>query len=320
MIAVDGATGEAKWKWQPEAPSGGNRRGVSVGEGLVFSMASGGRAGNDQNNDPNAPPGEDIQIVALDQDTGEEVWITSPLGPDGDTLGRDSGPATRYHDGLVYIHTNNGPRGSVSAFDATDGSLEWTFYGVPERGTVYTDVNGNTVDPTSTWGPVRPDGFDCALDGGATPWMHGALDPELGLYYMTFGNPRSCGSSQDGSGRPGDNLFSSTMVAVDLKTGDVQVALPVHPARRVGHGQRAPADAGRRRGGRRDAQGHLLRQQVGAPVRPRPDERQAGAARRPEADDHRLAAGAAEHTALPGEAPAARVRRVGAAQPGQRAR
>ena len=220
VIAVDGATGEAKWKWQPEAPSGGNRRGVSVGEGLVFSMASGGRAGNDQNNDPNAPPGEDIQVVALDQDTGEEVWITSPLGPDGDTLGRDSGPATRYHDGLVYIHTNNGPRGSVSAFDATDGSLEWTFYGVPERGTVYTDVNGNTVDPTSTWGPVRPDGFDCALDGGATPWMHGALDPDLGLYYMTFGNPRSCGSSQDGSGRPGDNLFSSTMVAVDLKTGD----------------------------------------------------------------------------------------------------
>ena len=50
--------------------------------------------------------------------------------------------------------------------------------------------------------------------------MHGALDPELGMYYMTFGNARSCRTSQDGSLRPGDNLFSSTLVAVDVKTGE----------------------------------------------------------------------------------------------------
>ena len=50
--------------------------------------------------------------------------------------------------------------------------------------------------------------------------MHGAVDPELGTYYMTFGNARSCTSSQNGSLRPGDNLFSSTMVAVDAATGE----------------------------------------------------------------------------------------------------
>ncbi|MFC5382114.1 PQQ-binding-like beta-propeller repeat protein [Aquipuribacter nitratireducens] len=219
VIAVDGATGDSLWKWQPTDPSR-LRRGVSVGEGMVFTMASGGRAGNDQNPDPNAPPGNDVQIFALDKDTGEEVWVSSPLSPQGDALGRDSAPGTRYHDGLVYIHTNNGDRGSVSALDASDGSIVWTFYGVPERGTVFTDVNGNTFEPAETWGPVLPNGTDCGQTGGATPWMHGAIDPELGMYYMTFGNPRSCNSSQDGSQRPGDNLFSSTMVAVDMKTGD----------------------------------------------------------------------------------------------------
>ncbi|HEX6325417.1 MAG TPA: PQQ-binding-like beta-propeller repeat protein, partial [Jiangellaceae bacterium] len=82
------------------------------------------------------------------------------------------------------------------------------------------DVNGNSVDAAATWGPVLPDGTDCALEGGAAPWMHGSIDPELGMYYMTFGNARSCTSSQNGSLRPGDNLFSSTMVAVDHKTGE----------------------------------------------------------------------------------------------------
>jgi quinohemoprotein ethanol dehydrogenase len=219
VIAVDGKTGEALWKWQPDDPSR-LRRGVSVGDGLVFTMASGGRAGNDQNHDPNAPPGDDVQIFALDKDTGEQVWAKSPVSPDGEPLGRDSAPGTRYHDGLVYIHTNNGDRGSVSALNASDGSTVWTFYGVPDRGTVFTDVNGNTYEPAETWGPVLPDGTDCGQEGGATPWMHGAIDPELGMYYMTFGNPRSCNTSQDGSLRPGDNLFSSSMVAVDMKTGE----------------------------------------------------------------------------------------------------
>lgn len=50
--------------------------------------------------------------------------------------------------------------------------------------------------------------------------MHGALDPQLGMYYMTFGNPRSCNSSQDGSQRPGDNVWASTLVAVDMTTGE----------------------------------------------------------------------------------------------------
>lgn len=203
VIAVDGKSGDAKWKWVPEdfAPAD-TRRGVAAGDGKVYTLADGDR------------------VVALDQETGEEKWVVQPTGPNGESLGNFDRVATVYHDGIVYAHAANGDRAAVVALDTTDGSRLWHFFGGPDRGTVFTDVNGNSVDAGATWGPVLSDGTDCALEGGSTPWIHGAVDPELGMYYMTFGNARSCRTSQDGSQRPGDNLFSSTMVAVDAVTGD----------------------------------------------------------------------------------------------------
>ncbi|MCP2635500.1 PQQ-binding-like beta-propeller repeat protein [Microbacterium sp. HD4P20] len=203
VIAVDGTSGEAVWKWEPtEFETAGTRRGVSAGEGKIFTHADGDR------------------VVALDQATGEQVWVVQPTGPEGEFLGNLERVATVYHDGLVYAHAANGDRAAVVALDASDGSYVWHFFGGPDRDAVYTDVNGNTVAAGETWGPRLPDGTDCALVGGSTPWIHGAVDPELGMYYMTFGNARSCTSSQNGSLRPGDNLFSSTLVAVDSTTGD----------------------------------------------------------------------------------------------------
>ncbi|MDG4825236.1 PQQ-binding-like beta-propeller repeat protein [Asanoa sp. WMMD1127] len=203
VIAVDGATGAPRWKWSPEGfEPAGTRRGVSIGEGKVFTLADGDR------------------IVALDKDTGRQVWAVQPAVQAGVDLGSIDRVATVYHDGIVYAHAANGDRAAVVAVRASDGGHLWHFFGGPDRGTVFTDVDGDSVDAGATWGPVLPDGTDCALEGGATPWMHGAVDPGLGYYYMTFGNARSCRSSQDGSQRPGDNLFSSTMVAVDAKTGN----------------------------------------------------------------------------------------------------
>jgi quinohemoprotein ethanol dehydrogenase len=202
VIAVDGATGRPRWKWAPEGfATADTRRGVSIGEGKVYTLADGDR------------------IVALDKDTGDQVWVVQPAVQAGVDLGNIDRVATVYHDGVVYAHAANGDRAAVVAVRAADGRYLWHFFGGPDRGTVFTDVNGNSVDAGATWGPVLPDGTQCNLEGGATPWMHGAVDPGLGSYYMTFGNPRSCRSSQDGSLRPGDNLFSTTMVAVDLKTG-----------------------------------------------------------------------------------------------------
>ena len=143
-----------------------------------------------------------------------------PTGPNGEDLGRVGKVATVYSDGIVYAHAADGDRGAVVALDASDGSYLWHFFGGPKRGELFTGLDGVTFDASATWGPVLPDGTDCAEEGGATSWMHGAVDPELGTYYMTFGNARSCTSSQNGSLRPGDNLFSSTMVAVDAATGE----------------------------------------------------------------------------------------------------
>jgi quinohemoprotein ethanol dehydrogenase len=206
VSAIDGATGATKWKWQPTVANigfgpNGTRRGVSVGDGKVYTLASGGR------------------VVALDKNTGALAWVTQPRGPEDTSLGNIAKVATVYHDGMVYIGTNDGNRGAAFAVKSSDGSIVWSFYGGAEPGRVVTDVNGVTTDAGATWGPPQPNGLSCALTGGVTPWIHGALDPSLGMAYFTFGNVRSCGSSQDGQQRPGDNLFANSVVALDLKTG-----------------------------------------------------------------------------------------------------
>ena len=75
------------------------------------------------------------------------------------------------------------------------------------------DTDGSTACPGGT--PQN----NCALTAGASPWIHGAIDPALNMVYVAFGNVRSCGSSQDASGRPGTNLFSAALVAMDATTG-----------------------------------------------------------------------------------------------------
>ncbi len=203
VIAVDGKTGAAKWKWNPTdgVSLTGTRRGVSVGDGKVYTLASGGR------------------VVALDQNTGQQVWVTQPIGKNGESLGNVGKVATVYYDGMVYVNTNDGNRGAAMALNASDGSLVWYFFGGPDPGSVFTDVNGNSVEAAGTWGPPLPDGSSCAPIGGAAPWINGSLDPEMGMIYVTYGNARSCRSSQDGELRPGDDLFANSMVALDLKTG-----------------------------------------------------------------------------------------------------
>ena len=198
VIAVDGATGVTRWKWQGDGAGG---RGVSVGDGKVFTT------------------GDDDQVIALDQETGEVVWAVKPTGPDGATLGNIGEVATVFHDGMVYNGTTGG-RAAAFALRSSDGSLAWSFYGAADRGTLVTDVNGRVIDAGATWGPPMEDGRSCAVVGGVTPWIHGAIDPDLGMAYYTFGNARSCNRSQDGSRRPGLNLFANSLVAVDLKTGE----------------------------------------------------------------------------------------------------
>jgi outer membrane protein assembly factor BamB len=204
LIAVDGATGTAKWKYQPVAPAaagaaggggggGGNQRGAAYGEGQVFTSNAG-------------------KLVALDANTGQEIWAVQPKAQDGTTV--TPGAATMmYYDGMVYF--NGGGRFSAAAVKASDGSFVWGFSGIAQPGTVVTDVNGVTTDAGASWG-------DCAQRGGGTAWVGNAIDPELGMLYLTIDNARGCaegGGAQDGSNRPGKNLFANSLIALDVKTG-----------------------------------------------------------------------------------------------------
>ena len=205
VIAVDGATGAVKWKWHPTAfpPVNNDRRGVSVGQGKVYTLAGGNR------------------VVALNKDTGAEVWVKQPTDPAGQSLGNIQKVATVYYDGSVYVGTNDGTRNSIFALNASDGEMKWFFFAAdkpePWDDRVFTDVNGNIVRADSTsWGPDT----SCPELSGSSPWIHGSIDPELNSIIVAFGNVRSCGSSQDGSTRPGDNLFANTLVALNAKTGE----------------------------------------------------------------------------------------------------
>lgn len=188
LVAVDGKTGVTKWKYV--TPFGAiTRRGVAVARdlGLVYTLAAGSR------------------LVALNKDTGAVAWIKQyPPSSDAAYVGNVEKVAVVYHDKRLYIGTNDGNRGAALSVDATNGEVLNTFWGVPRAGELGYDTWGGAPDSART---------------GATPWIHPAIDPELGLVYWTFGNVRG-GSSQNGSSRPGQNLFANSIVALDLKTGE----------------------------------------------------------------------------------------------------
>jgi len=135
-------------------------------------------------------------VVALNKDTGAVVWERQHNG-----WGNLEKVAIVYHDKMLYIGSNDATRNAAVALDATNGDMKWHFWGWPAAGEPFYD----------TWGG--------GPQSGASNWMHAAIDPELGLVYWTFGNARG-GSSQNGSARPGQNLFADSIVALDMKTGE----------------------------------------------------------------------------------------------------
>lgn len=149
----------------------------------------------------------DAHMVALDRRTGEVVWDTqTEYWEDGYSI--TSAPL--YYDGLVitgFAGAEHGIRGRVKAYDADDGSLVWTFYTVPSPGEFGSETWPQPGDPYS----------DVYLYGGGSVWQTPAVDPELGLVYFSTGNP---GPDFAGYVRGGDNLFTTSMLALDVYTGE----------------------------------------------------------------------------------------------------
>ena len=92
--------------------------------------------------------------------------------------------------------------GYLLSFDPQTGDVRWKFYSVPM----------NPGDPgLETWKDL-----DAARNGGGHPWMPGSYDPETRLYIFGTGNPTPAYTDTRG---PGDNLFTNSVVAVNIDTG-----------------------------------------------------------------------------------------------------
>ena len=185
VFAMDVDTGAILWTYRgnPDprsgVPMGRSSRGVAMGEGKIFVAQI------------------DARLVALDQRTGEVVWsVDAERWQNGFSI--TSAPL--YYDGLVIAGFSGGEmasRGRVKAFSARDGSLA-VARSTPCPG------------PASSATTLGRKDSDAWQFGGAPVWQTPAVDPELGLVYFSTGNP---GPDLHGGVRPGDNLFSVSIVA-----------------------------------------------------------------------------------------------------------
>src|SRR5438552_12524859 len=163
----------------------------------------------------------DAKLVALEAKTGKVLWETQIADPE---KGYSETMAPAVADGKVLVGTNGGEygiRGFVKAFDANSGTLLWTFSTIPETGHegvwATHDATGRDLhrDIAAERAALAGDAsFYQTLGGGV--WMTPAVDLSTRTVYFVVGNP-----SPDlfGAERPGDNLYTNSMVAVDLDSG-----------------------------------------------------------------------------------------------------
>lgn len=165
----------------------------------------------------------DAQIVALNAKTGKQVWAQQIADPE---LGYSETMAPTVVDGKVLIGTNGGEygiRGFVKAFDSETGKLLWTFHTTPKNSSgvwATKDATGEDMhrDIAAEKAAYKKHGDPYKTLGGGV-WQNMAVDRDTGMVYFVVGNP-----SPDlyGAIRPGDNLYTNSLVAVDLATGKYQ--------------------------------------------------------------------------------------------------
>lgn len=145
----------------------------------------------------------DAHVIALDAATGKKLWDT--VAEDWHKGYSMTGAPMAIEDRIVVgiAGGDYGIRGFIAAYSAADGRLLWKFYVVPGPGQA-----GN-----ETWGN------DSWKHGGAATWTTGAYDPSLGLVYWGTGNPDPVFMPD---ARPGTNLYANSVIAVNVKTGQLQ--------------------------------------------------------------------------------------------------
>jgi len=195
VYALDAATGELIWRYQHNLPAQyiafhRTNRGVALYGDKVYTATL------------------DARVVALDARSGEVVWDT-PV--QDNYFGYYITMAPLAIDGRIMVGTSGGElgiRGFVVALDAETGEEVWRRYTVPAPG-----EPRNDTWPGEAW-----------RTGGAAVWVPGHYDPELGLSYWGTGNP----GPWIGDQRPGDNLYTNSVIALDVDTGEMRAHHQYH--------------------------------------------------------------------------------------------
>jgi PQQ-dependent dehydrogenase (methanol/ethanol family) len=208
VYALDARTGEQLWHYRQKLDPvtvyccGPNNRGVAVYGDKVFLGTL------------------DSKLVALNAKTGDVVWQTQIADPE---KGYSETMAPTVVDGKVLIGTNGGEygiRGFVRAYDANTGKMIWNFYTIPENSVgvwatkdatardLHRDIATEKAMLAKTGDPYQK------LGGGV--WQNPAVDLAMRRIYFMVGNPSP---DLDGAPRPGDNLYTDSLVSVELDTG-----------------------------------------------------------------------------------------------------
>ncbi len=208
VYAYDAASGEELWRFEPEVDMQVNRtaccdmvnRGVAVSRGKVFVVALDG------------------WMYALDAKSGAVVWKADSVE---DRSRGDNSTGAPEVAGDVVVIGNAGAeydvRGVVSAFDIATGKLAWRFHVVPRDPKLGPQENAALEAAVKTWDPQSR--WD--VGGGGAPWDAINYDPLTGYVLVGTGNGGPYATSRR-SPTGGDNLYLSSIVALDAKTGELK--------------------------------------------------------------------------------------------------
>ena len=211
VLAVDAKTGKRLWAYQAKLGKtvfccGPVNRGVAISEGKVFLGQLDGK------------------LVALDQKSGSIVWSVQ--------VGDNAAGYSLTHAPLVYKNMvivggaggEYGIRGTVTAYSVEDGHKIWNWYATDK------------AHWAGSFSPTTPDGINLHRDvaaekaafpkyadawqkGGGAVWMTPAVDEARNMIYVATGNPSP---DLTGSVRPGDNLYTDSIVALDAASGEIK--------------------------------------------------------------------------------------------------
>ena len=145
------------------------------------------------------------RLIALDKNSGEVVFDVSSSIPEAPNQGSSAAPLAVKDKIIVGTSGRNETgRGFVAAYAADTGKMLWKFLVVPEAG----------QPGSETWADPRSLAY-----GGGGVWTEASFDPETNLAYFGTGNPVHMFDPQ---GRPGDNLYTSSVIALDVDTGKMK--------------------------------------------------------------------------------------------------